>query len=246
MSPKAAGLAKKSGYKNIKVMLEGEPAWVKAGHPTYASKGFVEKGNIVLIDLRSTDKVEAARLPRAVSIPMDSLADRIDDIPVKAPVVLYSDNEADAMNALKKLRSENYKKVSLVYGNLDNWLKADGKHESGPAATEINWVRKLGEVEVSVADFQQVVSGMKKDALILDVRTSDEVKEGTFKTAMTIPLDELTNRTSELPKDKTIYIHCTTGARAEMAHNELKKKTFKSLYLVANIECEDNKCEIEE
>lgn len=227
-------------------MLEGEPAWVKAGHPTYASTGFVAEGNIVLIDLRSTKEAETSRLPRAVSIPFDTLDDRIDDIPVKAPVVLYSDNDSEAMKALEKLRSEGFKKVSLLYGSLDTWLKTDGKHESGPAVTEINWVRKLGKGEISVADFENAIAGMKKDALILDVRTSDETKEGTFTSAVTIPLDELANRTGELPKDRNIYIHCTTGARAEMAFNELQKNGYKSFFLVANVACEDNVCEIEE
>lgn len=246
MSPKAAGLAKKSGYTNVKVMLEGQPAWVKAGNPVYASNGFVEKGNIVLVDLRSTAKAEAARLPRAVSIPSSTLADRMDDIPVKAPVVLYSDNESEAIKAMKQMRKGGYKKVSLVYGNLDNWLKADGKNESGPVVTDINWVRKLGKGEISESDFMKAASGSASNAAILDVRTSDEVKSGTFKSAITIPLDEIANRTSELPKDKMIYIHCSTGARAEMAHKELKKNGFKSSFLVANVECEDNACEIEE
>jgi len=116
MSPKSAGLAKKAGYKNVKVMLSGEPSWIKAGYPTYASTGFVSKGNIVLVDLRSTEKDTASRIPRSVSIPYENLKDAADDIPKKAPVVLYSDDEKEAMKAVKFLRGEGFKKVSLVYG----------------------------------------------------------------------------------------------------------------------------------
>ena len=83
-------------------MLEGEPAWVKAGHPTYASNGFVEKGNIVLVDLRSKEKAAKARIARAVSVPLAMLEDRADDIPQKAPVVLYSDNDKEAMKATNR------------------------------------------------------------------------------------------------------------------------------------------------
>ena len=63
MSTSNAGLAKKLGYTNVRVFLAGEPAWSEEGYPVYASKGFVEKGNIVLIDLRS-----AATLDVAVSV----------------------------------------------------------------------------------------------------------------------------------------------------------------------------------
>ncbi|MDH3329362.1 MAG: rhodanese-like domain-containing protein [Desulfobulbaceae bacterium] len=141
MSPKSAGLAKKAGYENIKVLLEGEPAWTKAGYPTYASTGFVSKGNIVLIDLRSFEKSKNARIPRSITIPYDTLDEMVDDIPKKAPIVLYSDNEKEAFNALQELREEGFKKVSLVYGDLDRWLKADGNFESGPVVTEIKWQR---------------------------------------------------------------------------------------------------------
>lgn len=246
MSPKSAGLAKKAGYKNVKVMLSGVPSWVKDGYPTYASTGFVSKGNIVLIDLRSTDKATAARIPRSVSIPFATLDDRTDDIPKKAPVVLYSDNEEEAIKALKELRGEGFKKVSLVYGDLDRWLKSKGNYESGPVATEIVWERKLGEGEVAAADFEKAASGMTSDAIVLDVRTGDETRSGKFKSAVTIPLDELTPRIGELPKDKKIYIHCSTGARAEMAQKELQKNGFNSFFLLADVECEGNECEIVE
>lgn len=246
MSPKSAGLAKKAGYKNIKVMLSGIPSWEKDGYPTYASTGFVSKGNIVLVDLRSTDKATAARIPRSVSIPFDTLDDRMDDIPKKAPVVLYSDNEKEELAALKDMRDEGFKNVSLVYGNLDRWLKSDGNYESGPVVTEIKWQRKLGEGEVSVAEFEKAASGMESDVIVLDVRTNDEAKSGKYKSAVAIPLDELAARIGELPKDKKIYIHCSTGARAEMAHKELQKNGFNAFFLVANVECEGSECEIDD
>lgn len=244
MSPKAAGLAKKAGYANIMVMLAGEPAWVKAGYPTYASDAFVNKGNIVLIDLRSIEQSEKARIPRSVSIPYDTLEDRVDDIPVKAPVVLYSDDEQEARSALADLHFEGIKSVSLVYGSLDKWLAAPGHFVTGPVVSEISWQRKLGKGEVSPADFEKAVSG-KSDALILDVRNRDEVSGGMFPGAINIPLDELTKRAKELPSDRNIYIHCTTGARAEMAYKQLEKGGFKASFLVADVDCSDNNCEIE-
>ncbi len=227
-------------------MLAGEPAWVKAGYPTYASSGFVRKGNIILIDLRSAEKSAQARIPRSVSVPFATLDDKIDDIPMKAPVVLYSDNADESFDAARKLRKEGFKKVSLVYGDLGRWLKADSNPESGPVVTEIKWERKLGKGEVTVADFEKAVSGAASDAVVLDVRTSDETKSGKYNNSMAIPLDELAKRSGELPKDKKIYIHCSTGARAEMASKELQKNGFNSFFLVADVECEASECEIEE
>jgi rhodanese-related sulfurtransferase len=254
MSTKNAGSAKKMGYKNVRVYLDGEPAWTKAGNPLYASKGFVEKGNIVLIDLRTCKKSEAGRIPRSVTIPYETLAvcpilsleDMVDEIPTKAPVVLYSDSEDEVLSALEDLRDEGYKKVSLVPGNFNGWVNGGGRLEKGPVVTKVEWKRKLGKGEVSKADFLKAATGADSSAVILDVRTKDEAAGGKFKDAYAIPLDELGGRLSELPQDKKVYIHCTTGARADMAAQELNKNGYKAFFLVASVECDGNECEVED
>ena len=246
MSTKNAGLAKKLGYTNIRIYLEGEPAWKKTGHPTFASNDFVAKGNIVLVDLRSIEKSTEGRIARSVTIPYDTLADTIEDIPTKAPVVLYSDNNDDVMDALEDLRDEGYKRVSLVYGNIDGWSASGGEIVKGDIISEIDWVRKLGKGEVSLDEFNNIVESNTGDKLILDVRTKDEVTSGMFTGAVNIPLDEIGKRMGELPKDKEMLIHCSTGARAEMAYQELKKADYKSRFLMAEVECEEGSCEAED
>ncbi len=246
MSTKIAGLAKKDGYTNIRVYLQGQPAWVKAGNPVYASKGNIEKGNIVLIDLRSAEKAKKSRIARAISIPYNTLDDRIEDIPKKAPVVLYSDSAEEAADALEDLRDEGFKKVSLVPGNFNGWVKSGGKTTRGPIVTTINWTRKLGKGEVSKDDFLKAINGADLNAIILDVRTPDEAGEGGFENAITIPLDQVGARLTDIPKGKKVYIHCTTGARAEMAAEELKKNGYKALFLVAEVKCKEGDCSIED
>ncbi|AGF79886.1 rhodanese-related sulfurtransferase [Desulfocapsa sulfexigens DSM 10523] len=246
MSTKNAGLAKKEGYKNVRVYLEGEPAWIKDGNMVHASKGFVTKGNIVLIDLRSAKKSAEKRIPRAVSIPYDTLDDRLDDIPKKAPVVIYSDSMEESMDAYSDLHDEGFKKVSMVPGNFDGWVKNGGATTSGPVVTDIVWVRKLGKGEVGKADFMKAVDGSDAGAIILDVRTPDEASAGGFKNAIAVPLDQIAKRLSEIPKDKKVYVHCTTGARADMAAQELNKNGYKAFFFVANIDCKGNECKVED
>ena len=84
------------------------------------------------------------------------------------------------------------------------------------------------------------------DTLILDVRTPDEIAAGAFPGTMAMPLDQIGARHGEIPKDKKLYVHCTTGARAEMAAKELKKHSLKALFLIANCECEDDKWTLED
>ncbi len=249
----SAGQAVQAGYKNVYVYLDGEPAWSKAGNPTYAGYGFICQGNNVVIDLRSTNKATESRIPRSVSMPFDTLEEVMDEIPLKAPVVLLSDNEQQSLAALKLFKEEGYKKVSLVEGGYYGWKRLGGKLIKGPVITEVTWKRKMAPGEVSVADFQKALANPAM-AVILDVRTNEEVKVGKLKGSQHIPLDQLCSRMDEflsniegLTKKQHIFIHCATGARAEMAYKELVKNGYvNAKFLKAEVSCEQNDCDIDE
>ncbi len=246
MSTSNAGLAKKLGYTNVRAFLAGEPAWSEEGYPVYASNEFVGKGNIVLIDLRKGDAPVKGRVPRSVQIHYDELENRMDDIPRNAPVVVYSDNMEEAQDAYKDLKDEGFKTVAMVKGNYQGWLASGGDVESGPIfSNEISWVRKLGKGEVSVAEFRQAVMGELPDTFVVDARTKDEVAElGIFTNTVNIPLDEIPKRMNELPKDKRIFVHCSTGARADLAYRELIENGFDVKFLLLDISDAECDCPI--
>ena len=178
-----------------------------------------------------------------------------EEIPIKAPVVLYSDNDEETMAALKMLQQEGYKNVSLIEGGFLGWKRVGGSLVNGPVDTEVHWKRKLKEGEITLKEFKKAMADPSY-AIILDVRTSDEVKAGKLPMSQHIPLDELCKDMDRFStkivgtkagKDsKKIFIHCTTGARAEMAYKELQKREFNAFYLVAEVECDGSDCTIEE
>jgi rhodanese-related sulfurtransferase len=244
MSTTNAGLAQKLGYKNVRVYLDGEPAWSKANLSTYSTHDFIKNGNVVLVDIRPSAIAVQARIKGAYSVPYEDLEDRLGDVPRNAPVILYGEDEV--MDAVIDMREEGFKFVSLVEGGFNGWISAGEPVETGPIFnTEIKWVRKIGKGEVSVADFRKAASGEDKDAVIVDARTKEEVAElGMFKNTINIPLDELPNRMDELPKDKKIYVHCSTGDRADMAYKELVNNGFNVKFLLLNISDAECDCEI--
>ena len=235
MSTKSAGLAKKMGYSNIKVMLKGVPGWKKSGQQLVASDGFVNKGNIVLVDLRAPEAVAKGHIARAVNIPFDELEDAEDDFPRKAPIVLYG---GKAKQAYKMIAKWGMKGVALLDGGLEGYISRGNSLTTGSAATDITWVRKLGKGEVGVDEFMAAANSDNVSQMILDVRTNDEVGEGIFGNSISIPLDDLEARFGELDKGKEYLVHCSTGARAEMANASLKKANFKSRFLVADVSCD--------
>ncbi len=246
MSTTNAGLAFKAGHKNVKVYLDGVPGWKKAGNHVEASENFIKKGNIVLIDLRSKKDYEAGHVPRAHNISMEDLEYAEDDFPANkaAPIVVYGNGD-DAKKAFKIIKGWGCKKGSIASVDFAAWKKAGNPIETGVTPDEIVWVRKLGKYEITIAEFMKISEG-SADKLALDVRTNDEVDEGKFAKARHIPLDDLQGQMSSLPKGKEIVVHCTTGARAEMASTELRNAGFKSRYLVATVECDGPECEVYE
>jgi len=77
------------------------------------------------------------------------------------------------------------------------------------------------------------------DTLILDVRNRDEGNAGMIKGAKLLPDEEILDRFAEIPKDKKIVTHCSTGVRAEMAYHKLKEKGYNVQFLNAKVEIND-------
>ncbi len=138
---------------------------------------------------------------------------------------------------MKTLKAEGFKTVALVNGNYQGWVASGGEVESGPIfSNEIKWVRQLGKGEVSVEEFRKAVMGELPDTFVIDARTKEEIKElGIFTNTVNIPLDEIPKRMNELPKDKRIFVHCSTGARADLAYRELVENGFDVKFLLLNI-----------
>ncbi|ADQ04856.1 FAD-dependent pyridine nucleotide-disulfide oxidoreductase [Caldicellulosiruptor owensensis OL] len=67
------------------------------------------------------------------------------------------------------------------------------------------------------------------DYIVLDVRTPEEYEFGHVKGAVNIPVDELRNRVSELPKDKKIIVYCGVGFRSYHGCLILKANGFDCL-----------------
>jgi rhodanese-related sulfurtransferase len=76
---------------------------------------------------------------------------------------------------------------------------------------------------------------LKNDVLLIDVREPDEIATQGYdvKSVLTIPLGDLENQLSNLPKDKQIIFACQGGGRSQQAFELAKANGFKN---VANME----------
>jgi rhodanese-related sulfurtransferase len=67
-------------------------------------------------------------------------------------------------------------------------------------------------------------------AIIIDVRTADEFKNGHAKGSLNIPLDDIKKEISWLLKDVPTIVCCASGGRSEIAKKILEANGFEKVY----------------
>jgi hydroxyacylglutathione hydrolase len=68
-------------------------------------------------------------------------------------------------------------------------------------------------------------------AVLLDVRTEHEWQQGHAPGSLNLPVGDLEHRLDELPRDRSIIVHCQTGGRAAIAASLLQSHGFGDVRL---------------
>ncbi|MDH5692558.1 MAG: rhodanese-like domain-containing protein, partial [Gammaproteobacteria bacterium] len=91
-----------------------------------------------------------------------------------------------------------------------------------------------GAKPVNVQEMLRMTNSEDDAAVILDVRTEGEFKEGHVSNSIHVPVGALGSRIKELEKfrSRSIIINCQTGARALAAAQVLKKQGFTDLFFL--------------
>ncbi|MDP4127636.1 MAG: FAD-dependent oxidoreductase [Bacillota bacterium] len=80
--------------------------------------------------------------------------------------------------------------------------------------------------DVEMVQWYDVQKMNPKEICIIDVRTIEERKGKFILGSLHIPIDELRDHLSELPKDKDIVVYCEIGLRGYLAYRILKQHGF--------------------
>lgn len=83
---------------------------------------------------------------------------------------------------------------------------------------------------------EDVSSGMKNGALLVDVRTAEEYKSEHADGAINISLEEIQNgKYPEVSKDNTVYVYCHSGKRASTAKSLLESAGYKQVISLTSL-----------
>lgn len=71
------------------------------------------------------------------------------------------------------------------------------------------------------------------DVMILDVREQDEWDAGHIPGAVFMPMGQVPDRLSEIPKDKTVIVQCRSGNRSSQVTDFLVQQGFTNVHNMA-------------
>ena len=89
--------------------------------------------------------------------------------------------------------------------------------------------RNMESFEITLEDMK---IKQNQDAIIIDVRSSQEYNEGHLSGAINIPYYEIKRNISKFVKDKTqeIVVYCQEGVRSKQAYKILKKLNYEKVF----------------
>lgn len=250
MSPGSADKARKLGYSNLKVYKDGMPGWSSRNFGVlsvqYLKEAWIDKDiPHVLLDVRTEKEAARGYIRGAVSLPAARAAKLIKNLPSKdkkPPVMVYDGKDgAQAVRVARQLLKAGYGRVLVLTGGYAAWQTAKYEVSTGKPAARANYTPKPRPGEINLDEFKKYAAELPANVMIIDVRNPDEGNSGMLKSAKLIPAEEVKDRLAEIPKDKLIVTHCSTGVRAEMVYHALKQLGYNNVKFVnAKMEFEKN------
>jgi len=246
MSPGSLAKARKLGYTNARVFIEGMPAWTKKGYgvlnPAALKAAYVDSGMpLVILDARPAATAARGFVKGAVAAEPAKVAELLKTFPVaklKPPVVVVDETGGDAAKAVaQELVKAGYVGVNVLSGGFKAWQAAALPVETGSLAVKAVYVPKPRPGSISPAEFTKVaeLAPTERGMVVLDVRNPEETKNGIIKGALVIPEPQLLGRLAEIPKNAKLVCHCSTGMRAELVYHQLKEKGYDIRFLPTEI-----------
>ena len=219
-----------------------------------SNKGFIGSSAIKVFDYNgaSTGLSESMIKSHNIVINYDivraTLSDKVGLMPDSKPLhfkLLYEVPTGKVLGAQAIGKGDATKRIDVIAtvikfnGTLDDLRDLELSY-APPFSTAKDVVNYAGYIGSNLlnGDYKQVNVDkvrelVEKDAFIVDVREKYEYKRGHIKGAVNIPLSQLRNRTSEIPRDQPVYLHCRSGQRSYNAVMALQNLGYRNVYNIA-------------
>ncbi len=181
----------------------------------------VESGSLV-VDLRRPAEFAKGFVPGVMTLPGGQAFPRWAGtlLPYDRPIYLLAGHESEIAAGVRDL-------AMIGIDNVHGWAVT--------STVLMGWAHRHGDPEaiVNVAFADALTRTAKGAGILLDVRDPEEYAAGHVPGATHIPLGSLLRRSTELPVDQPIAVHCGGGARSLTALSLLRRAGFTHLANIA-------------
>lgn len=187
-----------------------------------------------ILDVRELDEYEGGHLAGAVNIPVRTVVENLNLIPMDQPIAVYCAKGLRGAIATTALNMLGYEAINLR-GGIRAWIDAElpTTDESTPEVVPGVWPEVNGDLWATLNAYMLNLpagfNGIAVDAVnlkliegetpfILDVREASEFAGGSLPGAVNVPLRELGDNLDLLPStDTEVIIVDSSGQRSTMA-----------------------------
>ncbi|MBK8632141.1 MAG: MBL fold metallo-hydrolase [Saprospiraceae bacterium] len=193
------------GYESIDEVLD-------RGKKTFNVQEFELVANetqALVLDTRSAAQFAEGFIPNSINIGLDSnfamwVGEMIPDINQEILLVTEAGKEEESITRLARVGYDN--SIGHLGGGFESWKNAGKPYET---------VERIN-AETFAQQFDQ--------KMVFDVRKKSEFDSEHVTTAINIPLNEINQHLSEIPKDQPFIIYCGSGYRTMIAASILKQR----------------------
>jgi rhodanese-related sulfurtransferase len=173
----------------------------------------------------------------AVHIPVNMVTSSLSTIPQDRPILIVSDLSANAVNAAIVLVKSGYKDVDVLFNGLDALASLDSKDRS---CLSPYWQQHISYKTLTPSEFDELAK-KEKNIQVVDIRPADEFNNqsktswrniGIIKNAVNVPINDITNKSSALDKNKPVLLYNFGGSEAFAAGKILTDQGFRNVYIL--------------
>lgn len=198
------------GYESLETVMH-------RGQKPYDAKSFEIVANetqALILDTRKAAEFAEGFIPNSINIGLESnfamwVGELIPNL--QQEILLVAENHEKVEEAIIRLSRVGYDHaIGYLEGGFQAWVNA-GK--------EVDTVNRITADELEILEEIHLTP-------IFDVRKHSEFASEHLVQAINIPLNEISQRLSEFPKDKHFVLHCAGGYRSMIAASILKQRGY--------------------
>jgi rhodanese-related sulfurtransferase len=209
-------------------------------------KDGVEASDALVIDVRETSEYAEGHIPGAVNIPIRTVTQNLDKIPMDRQVYIYCASGFRAAQTLSALGMLGYDNVLSYKPGWNGWTEAGEEVSTDEAMAEVVGAPEvapemLAAVDAymstipdgfnSAGDAAKFMEAADAGGFVVDVRTADEYATGHIEGATNVDIRSLAKEIDMVPTDANTLAYCGSGHRAGMslpALNVLERASSKA------------------